>query len=61
MTGPSGSKWHSLSAVSIAPHRSPTYQSPLAELTQLTVPHHDKDFDLIAGITRQPVEWLTAT
>jgi len=32
-----------------------------AELAQLTVLHHDKDFDLIADITRQPVERLTAT
>lgn len=32
-----------------------------AELAQLTVLHHDKDFDLIADITRQPVERLAAT
>ena len=32
-----------------------------AELAQLTVLHHDKDFDLIADITSQPVERLTAT
>jgi predicted nucleic acid-binding protein len=32
-----------------------------AELTQLTVLHHDKDFDLISDITRQPLERLSAT
>ncbi len=32
-----------------------------AELAQLTVLHHDQDFDLIADITSQPVERLTAT
>lgn len=31
-----------------------------AELAQLTVLHHDKDFDLIADITSQPVERLAA-
>jgi hypothetical protein len=29
-----------------------------AELANLTVLHHDKDFDLIAEITGQVVEWL---
>lgn len=29
-----------------------------AELVGLTVLHVDKDYDLIAEITRQPVEWL---
>ena len=32
-----------------------------AELTQQTVLHHDKDFELIAEVTRQPVERLAAT
>jgi predicted nucleic acid-binding protein len=32
-----------------------------AELAGLTVLHFDKDFDLIAGITGQPVEWLNAS
>jgi len=32
-----------------------------AELAQLTLLHHDKDFDLIADITSQPVERLAAT
>ena len=32
-----------------------------AELAQLTVLHHDKDFDLIADITKQPLERLSAT
>ena len=31
------------------------------ELTELTVLHHGKDFDLIADITSQPVERLTVT
>ena len=31
------------------------------ELTELTVLHHDKDFDLIADITKQPLERLSAT
>lgn len=31
-----------------------------AELAQLTVLHHDKDFDLIADVTSQPLERLTA-
>lgn len=29
-----------------------------AELAGLTVLHLDKDFDLIAGVTGQPTEWL---
>ena len=32
-----------------------------AELALLTVLHHDEDFDLIADVTSQPVERLTAT
>jgi predicted nucleic acid-binding protein len=32
-----------------------------AELAGLTVLHYDKDFDLIASITGQPVEWLNAS
>ena len=32
-----------------------------AELAQLTVLHHDKDFGLIANVTSQPVERLNAT
>jgi predicted nucleic acid-binding protein len=32
-----------------------------AELGQLTVLHLDKDFELIAQITRQPVERITAS
>jgi predicted nucleic acid-binding protein len=31
-----------------------------AELAQLTVLHHDKDFELIADVTGQPIERLTA-
>ena len=29
-----------------------------AEAARLTVLHYDRDFDLIAGITGQPVEWV---
>lgn len=29
-----------------------------AEAADLTVLHYDKDFDLIAAVTRQPVEWV---
>lgn len=43
-------------------HRAPSIPDLLiaagAELAQLTVLHIDKDFDLIAGITGQPVERL---
>lgn len=44
-------------------HRAPSIPDLLiaaaAELAQLTVLHIDKDYDLIAGITGQPVEWLS--
>jgi predicted nucleic acid-binding protein len=44
-------------------HRAPSVPDLLlaatAELADLTVLHVDKDFDLIAEITGQPVEWLT--
>ncbi len=44
-------------------HRAPSIPDLLiaaaAELTQLTVLHVDKDYDLIARITAQPVERLT--
>jgi len=43
-------------------HRAPSIPDLIiaaaAELAGLTVLHLDKDFDLIAGITRQPVERL---
>lgn len=46
-------------------HRAPSIPDLLiaatAELTGLTVLHHDKDFDLIAGLTGQSVERLTIT
>ena len=32
-----------------------------AELAGLTVLHFDKDFDLIASVTGQPAEWLSAS
>jgi predicted nucleic acid-binding protein len=31
-----------------------------AEVAQLVVLHYDHDFDLIAGVTGQPVEWIVA-
>jgi predicted nucleic acid-binding protein len=44
-------------------HRAPAIPDLLiaaaAELAQLTVLHLDKDYDLIAGITGQPVERLS--
>jgi predicted nucleic acid-binding protein len=44
-------------------HRAPSVPDLIiaatAELAGLTVLHCDKDFDLIASITGQPVEWLT--
>jgi predicted nucleic acid-binding protein len=43
-------------------HRAPSVPDLIiaatAELAGLTVLHFDKDFDLIAGITGQPAEWL---
>ena len=46
-------------------HRAPSIPDLLiaaaAELAQLTVLHLDKDFDLIASVTGQPVERLTDT
>jgi len=43
-------------------HRAPSISdllvAALAERAQLTVLHVDKDFDLIAGVTGQPVERL---
>lgn len=47
----------------IGQHRAPSIADLLiaatAELSRLTVLHVDKDFDLIADITGQPVERLT--
>jgi predicted nucleic acid-binding protein len=46
-------------------HRAPSVPDLIfaatAELAGLTVLHFDKDFDLIAGVTGQPVERLTAS
>jgi predicted nucleic acid-binding protein len=46
-------------------HRAPSVPDLIiaaaAELAELTVLHCDKDFDLIASVTRQPVEWLSAS
>jgi DNA-binding transcriptional LysR family regulator len=45
-------------------HRAPSVPDLIiaatAELAGLTVLHFDKDFDLVAGITGQPVEWPNA-
>jgi len=46
----------------IGHHRAPSVPDLLlaatAELSQLTILHVDKDFDIIAGVTGQPVERL---
>lgn len=46
-------------------HRAPSIPdlvvAAAAELANLVVLHHDKDFDLIAQVTGQPVEWLTVS
>lgn len=45
-------------------HRAPSVPDLIvaaaAELAGLTVLHNDKDFDLVAGVTGQPVERLSA-
>ena len=45
-------------------HRAPSIPDLIiaatAELAGLTVLHSDKDFDLIASVTGQPAEWITA-
>lgn len=45
-----------------SPHRSPSMPDAMiavaAERAGLTLLHYDKDFDLIAGITNQPCEWI---
>jgi predicted nucleic acid-binding protein len=44
-------------------HRAPSIPDLIiaatAELAGLTVLHFDQDFEVIAGITGQPAEWLT--
>jgi predicted nucleic acid-binding protein len=44
-------------------HRAPSVPDLIiiatAELAGLTVPHCDRDFDLIAGVTGQAAEWLS--
>jgi hypothetical protein len=46
-------------------HRAPTVPDLIiaatAELSGLVVLHCDKDFDLIASVTGQPAEWLSAS
>lgn len=46
-------------------HRAPSIPdlmvAAIAELAGLVVLHYDKDFDLIAKVTGQPVEWLAGS
>ena len=46
-------------------HRAPSIPvlliAAIAERAGLTVLHFDKDYDLVAEITRQSVEWLQMT
>ena len=46
-------------------HRAPSIPdlliAAIAERAGLTVLHFDKDYDLVAEITRQSVEWLRMT
>lgn len=46
-------------------HRAPSIPdlivAAIAELAGLVVLHYDKDFDLIAEVTGQPVEWLAGS
>ena len=46
-------------------HRAPSIPDLIiaaaAELAGLTVLHPDKDFEIIAAITGQPLEWLNVT
>lgn len=48
--------------VRVGTHRAPSpadlILAACAELNGLAVLHYDKDFDLIAAVTGQPVEWL---
>lgn len=48
--------------VPVGTHRAPSpadlILAACAEMTGLTVLHYDKDFDLIAAVTGQPVEWI---
>jgi predicted nucleic acid-binding protein len=45
-------------------HRAPSLSDAIiavaAEQAGLTVLHYDKDFDLIAGVTGQPCEWIAS-
>ncbi len=47
-----------------SPHRAPSMSDAMiavaAARADLVVLHYDKDFDLIAGVTGQPCEWVAA-
>lgn len=49
----------------VGQHRAPSIPDLMvaatAELAGLVVLHFDKDFDLIAGVSGQPVEWIAAS
>ena len=55
--------WHcSPTTASAAPRRFPTSLSlARAELAEIIVLHCDEDFDLIASVTGQLVEWLSVS
>ena len=53
---------HELAKLGGSLHRAPSMPDVMvavaAERAGLTVLHYDKDFDLIAGVTGQPCEWV---
>jgi predicted nucleic acid-binding protein len=53
---------HELAKLGGSLHRAPSTPDVMiavaAERADLTVLHYDKDFDLIAGVTGQPCEWV---
>jgi len=53
---------HGLAKLGGSLHRAPSMPDVMvavaAERAGLTVLHYDKDFDLIAGVTGQPCEWV---
>jgi predicted nucleic acid-binding protein len=53
---------HQLAKLGGSLHRAPSMPDVMiavaAERAGLTVLHYDKDFDLIAGVTGQPCEWI---
>ena len=53
---------HELAKLGGSLHRAPSMPDVMvavaAERAGITVLHYDKDFDLIAGVTGQPCEWI---